>query len=247
MSAGSSEHSLVLRYIRHSVLILAFSWGTFAAIVTGVVFLATTWRTYLPSESAAIMAFVAYFILAAPMAILSSVLGVGVTGSLVIASRPAVRGLVVRSLLILAGLLAGRRHAHLRDAWAADLYGEPDGVQLPSAQRLKLAAGDVVAALRCRLDDAADLIWQLVDGLLSSWHGSNLTVLMPVTIALGLIMSREGCYGLINNADNLGVIAAAPYAVIKGLRKYRQIDTPKRPEKKDEKSAASTGDPEKGA
>jgi hypothetical protein len=28
------------------------------------------------------------------------------------------------------------------------------------------------------------------------------------------------------------LIAAAPYAAIKGLRKYRQIDTPKRPERK---------------
>ena len=34
------------------------------------------------------------------------------------------------------------------------------------------------------------------------------------------------------NADNLGVIAAAPYAAIKGLRRYRQISTPNRPEKK---------------
>jgi hypothetical protein len=37
---------------------------------------------------------------------------------------------------------------------------------------------------------------------------------------------------LITNAENLAVIAGAPYATIKGLRKYRQIDKPKRPEEK---------------
>lgn len=82
--------------------------------------------------------------------------------------------------------------------------------------------------------------------LVSSWHCSNLAVLMPITIAVGLILPREGFYGLITNAENLAVIAAAPYAAIKVLRKYRQIDTPKRPEKNDEeKRAASARDPDR--
>jgi hypothetical protein len=97
---------------------------------------------------------------------------------------------------------------------------------------LRLAAGFVVAALRCRLDDAGDLAWRPVDALLSSWHGSNLATLVPVTIAVGLVLTRDGFYGLIDNAENLGAIALAPYAVIKGLRKFRQIDAPNRPEKK---------------
>jgi hypothetical protein len=139
----------------------------------------------------------------------------------------------VRGLTGLAGLLAGRRYAHLRDAWAADLCGDPGAGELPSAsRRLRLAAGDVIAAVRCHLDDAADLAWRPVDALLSSWHGSNLATFMPVTIAVGLVLTREGFYGLINDADNLGVIATAPYLAIKGLRKYRQIAAPKRPEKK---------------
>ncbi|TVZ02923.1 hypothetical protein EAS64_20840 [Trebonia kvetii] len=66
-------------------------------------------------------------------------------------------------------------------------------------------------------------------------------MLLPVTIAVGLILPREGFYGLIDNAENLAVITAAPYVTIKGLRKYRQIDTPKRSEKKPE----SAGDPER--
>jgi hypothetical protein len=139
-----------------------------------------------------------------------------------------------------AGLLAGRRHGHLRAAWEADLWGDPETGEAPSTQkRLRLAAGFVVAALRCRLDDAAALVWRPVDLLLSSWHGSNLAVLLPATIAVGLVLPREGFYGLIANAENLGVIAAAPYAAIRGLRKYRQIDAPKRPEKKAESASSS--------
>jgi hypothetical protein len=138
-------------------------------------------------------------------------------------------------LVEFARLLAGSRHAHLAEAWAADLYGDPEvGQRPPARRRLTLAAGFVVAALRLRLDDATALAWRPIDALLASWHASRLAMLTPVTVAVGLVLSREGLYGLISDADNLGVIAAAPYAAIKGLRKYRQIDSPKRPEKKAE-------------
>jgi hypothetical protein len=139
------------------------------------------------------------------------------------------REILIGDLTWLAGLVAGQGHVHLRDAWAADLYGDPTFGALPSARRrMQLASGFVLAALRCRLDDASDLAWRPVDALLSSWHGSNLAVLVPVTIVVGLVLPREGLYGLITNAENLGVIAAAPYAAIKGLRRYRKISTPKR-------------------
>jgi len=139
----------------------------------------------------------------------------------------------IRALTRLAGSLAGRRHAHLRVAWVADLYGDPQtGVPLSPRRRMRIAGGFLIAALRCRLDDAADLAWRPVEALLSSWHGSNLATFMPVTLAPALVLSREGFYGLITNAENLGVIAAALYAAIKVLRKCRQIATPKRPERK---------------
>lgn len=135
-------------------------------------------------------------------------------------------------LAVLAGILAGRRHAHLRDAWAADQYDPETGELLPVSRRLRLQSGDVLAAVRCRLDNAVMLGWRPVDALLASWHGSKLAILMPLTVAAGLVVSHEGFYGLIANAENLAVIAGAPWAAIKGLRKYRQIDTPKRPERK---------------
>ncbi len=147
----------------------------------------------------------------------------------------------LKVLMTLAGALAGRRHIHLRDAWAADQYDPETGELLPVSRRLRLAAGDVAAALRCRLDDASELAWRPADALLSSRHGSNLATFLPVTVAVGLVASREGFYGLVMNAENLGVIAAAPYAAIKVLRRYRQISTPRRPEKK----ASSAGGPER--
>ena len=85
------------------------------------------------------------------------------------------------------------------------------------------------------------LAWQPVDAMLASWRVSKLAMLVPASVAAGLDLSREGCYGLITNADNLGMIATAPYLAIKGLRKYRRIDTPQRPEKK--ASSAQNADP----
>jgi hypothetical protein len=158
------------------------------------------------------------------------------------ARRPAAREALISALAGVAGVLAGRRHAHLREAWAADLHGDPETGKVPSAsRRLQLAAGDVVAALRCRLDDATALAWRPVDALLASWRGSRLAMFTPVAVAVALVLSHEAFYGLVANAENLGVIATAPYAAIKGLRKYRQISTPKRPERK----ASSAGSSER--
>jgi hypothetical protein len=147
----------------------------------------------------------------------------------------------VWALTGLAGILAGPHHAHLREAWAADLYDPETSELLPFPLRLRIAAGDLVAAVCCRIDDVGRLAWHLVDALLASWRGSRLAVSVPFTVALGLVLAREGFYGLISDADNLGVIAAAPYAAMKGLRRYRQISTPKRPEKKQpgEKAASA--------
>jgi len=149
------------------------------------------------------------------------------------AARPLEQTALVRALAGLAAMLAGSRHVHLREAWAADLYGDPDTAELPNmSRRLKLAAGDVVAALRCRLDDAVIAAWRPADALFASYRGSRMAIVTPIVVAVGLVLGHEGFYGLITNADNLGVIATAPYLTIKGLRKYRQIPAPKRPERK---------------
>ncbi len=147
----------------------------------------------------------------------------------------------VRALTGLARMLAGYRYAHLPEAWDGDQYDPDTGEPLPTSRRLRLARGNMLAVLRCRLDDTADQAWRPVDALLSSWHVSNLATLLPVTVAVGLVLSHEGFYGLVTDAENLGVIATAPYLAIKGLRKYRQISKPQRPERK----ASSAGSSER--
>lgn len=153
-------------------------------------------------------------------------------GARTVHSRRSGREMLISGLARLAGVVAGHRRAHLPEAWAADDYDPETCELLPASRRLRLAAGDVVAALRCRLDDAAMLAWRPVDALLGSWHGSRAAMMMPLSVAVGLVLRHERFYGLIANAENLGAIAAASWAAIKALRKYRRIDTPKRPEKK---------------
>lgn len=146
------------------------------------------------------------------------------------------------ALTSLAGTIVGRRHAHLREAWAADLVGDPDNGATPSASRqLRLAGGDLVAALKCRADDLVAAVWHPVDVLLASWRGSLSALVAPVAVASAMITAHEGIYGLVTNAENLTCIATASYLALKGLRAYRQITTPKRPPKKT-KSGVGSGD-----
>jgi hypothetical protein len=132
----------------------------------------------------------------------------------------------------LACLLAGPRHAHLAGPWRADLYGDPqDEARPPARRQIRLASGFVVAAVRCRFDDAANFAWRPVDRLLASWRASALAVALPVAVAAAMVLAHEGVYGLIANAENLCATGMASYLAIKGLRYYRQIGTPKRSRK----------------
>ena len=131
---------------------------------------------------------------------------------------------------VLAGWLVGSKRAYLQDAWAADLHGDPDRGKPSSGRRLRLATGFVVAAIRVRLKDLAELAWQPVDALLASWRGSQIVILVPVvTTAAVAVVCSSGLYGVVVNADNLTCIATASYLAIKGLRRYPNISSPKRP------------------
>lgn len=137
-----------------------------------------------------------------------------------------------RALVGLACLLAGPRHAHLVGPWRADLHGDPERAELPSPWRqFRLASGFPVAAIRCRFQDTAQLAWRPVDWVLASSKVSILAALLPLSAALALVISREGIYGIIMNAENLSVTGALPYLAIKALRHYRQINPIRRPPK----------------
>ena len=154
------------------------------------------------------------------------------------------RDMLIRGLASLAAVLAGPRHSHLREAWAADQYDPETGELLPSAKRLRLAAGDMAAALRCRVDDAAALAWRPVDALLASWHWSRLAVSLPITVAAGLVLSREGFYALIADADNLGVIAVAPTPPSKGCAATGRSTRPSALRSRHPRTALSSSTPD---
>jgi hypothetical protein len=139
-----------------------------------------------------------------------------------------------QALVGLACVLAGSQHAHLVSFMHADLHGYPERKERPSAWRqLRLATGFPVAVIRCRFQNTAQLAWRPVDWLLTSRKASTLAALIPLVAAIVLVISREGIYGIIVNAENLSVAGALPYLAIKSLRRYRQISPrpPRRPRK----------------
>ena len=128
------------------------------------------------------------------------------------------------------------------------MFGDPDDRGVPSARRrLALAGGDVAAAFQCRLDDLLALAWGCADRVLASWRGSRTALVVPVLVAAIVIVGREGLSGLVTNAENLGCIGTASFLAVKGLRAYRGITAPKRPQKKDASSAGQESAPNSGA
>jgi hypothetical protein len=51
---------------------------------------------------------------------------------------------------------------------------------------------------------------------------------MPLIVATAMIVTHEGIFGIVSNAENLSVVGALPYLAIKALRRCRHISTPHR-------------------
>ena len=78
--------------------------------------------------------------------------------------------------------------------WCAHLAGET-GAGLPEGRQVREAAGFVLAAMRCRFQDLADLLWQPVDALLASRELSSLVVLLPTLRSRCCSSERVACTG----------------------------------------------------
>jgi hypothetical protein len=132
-----------------------------------------------------------------------------------------------QTLTGLAVLIAGHERAVLGNEWRAHLSGET-GAGL-SADRLTWEAiGFVLAAVRYRLQDAADLVWRPVDAVLASRKVSNLVVLL-VTIATAVIsIHGNGLYGLVSNLANTAVAWGATFGLIHYGRERRDVKPPER-------------------
>ena len=86
--------------------------------------------------------------------------------------------------------------------------------------------GFIWAAVRYRLQDAADRAWRPVDAVLSSRTLSNLFVWGPVIAMLVAIVHHDGRFGLVADDQDPVALGAFLYVVIKTGRWWRQIKLP---------------------
>ncbi len=140
--------------------------------------------------------------------------------------RKASTSVLAAGLINLAVLLAGRRRAHVREAWQGDLERPRDPADEPDISvfaKLAYAAGLVRAGIRYRIDDAALLWWRLADGVLASRSWSRLLLISPCATAVIAIVHVEGLYGLVINAENLLAIGTVSAGLVYGGRKARKV------------------------
>jgi hypothetical protein len=126
-----------------------------------------------------------------------------------------------RSLTAFAGLLAGRKHSASRVEWLDHLAGEPG-----HRSQVFAALGFVVAAVRFRIEDAADLAWVPVDAVLKSRFLSSIFITVPVLAVVLAIVHHDGRYGLVLSIQDPFCTGAITWGTIFGLRKWRRVKPP---------------------
>lgn len=143
------------------------------------------------------------------------------------AKRPWYARISAQRLAGVAVFIAGRNRAALGSEWCAHLSGET-GTGLPQGRQQQAAAGFVLAAVRYRLQDVADLAWQPVDAMIGSRELSNLVVLLA-TLGMAVVFLRDGgLYNFAVNFQNVAAVWAAAYGLIRVGRWWRAVKPPER-------------------
>lgn len=187
---------------------------------------------FLTAAAAGLSAFVASmptWMVAVPILVVALVVALPVIRRLAQSARHRWDESTATSLLggltRFSALLAGGRRPHAREEWQANVaysIAGADGSQ--SAPRIvRYAIGLIVAAIKYRLHDAADLIWRPIDFILASRKLSNLTVSTPTLAAIVVVVNRDGIYGLVSDAENLLAIGGFFYAAIRAGRHRRGV------------------------
>ncbi len=136
--------------------------------------------------------------------------------------RQRLAGASARRIADLAAILAGRRRGGLGEEWRAHLAGEP-GRELPPWQKARAACGFVVAAVRYRLQDAADLAWVPADAILKSRMLSNLVVWVPTVGAVMILFHHGGLDEVLADAESILAFGGALYGLIRIGRWWRGV------------------------
>jgi hypothetical protein len=135
---------------------------------------------------------------------------------------------LARQMIGVALFVAGHRRAHLRDAWRSDLFTE-DGQYIPIRRQLRHGAGYLIAAVSYRLvNDLGAVLGRHLDSMLASRAQTRAVVTCLYALPVSMILSRQGLYGLVTNAPQLSVLAAALGAGLRWLRGRRGVEPPKR-------------------
>jgi len=99
---------------------------------------------------------------------------------------------------------------------------------LSADRQAQEAAGFILAAVRYRLQDAADFAWRPVDAVLASREVSNLVVLIA-TLGMAVVFLRNGgLYNLAVNFQNVGALWIAAFGLIHAGRRCRDVKPPER-------------------
>jgi hypothetical protein len=127
-----------------------------------------------------------------------------------------------RSLTTMAVLVVGRKRYKVREEWQSHLRGW-SGRGLRECDQRRAARGFLLAAMRYRLEDAADQMWRPADAVLGSRALSNLFVWGPVTAMLVAIVHHDGWFGLVADDQDPVALGAFLYVVIKTGRWWRGV------------------------
>jgi hypothetical protein len=126
-----------------------------------------------------------------------------------------------------AMFIAGRERASLGDEWRSHLSGETGSALSPDRQ-VSEALGFLCAAVRYRVQDAADFAWRPVDAVLTSQGLSNLFVLLA-TLSISVLFIRQGSLnGLADNLGSVAVVWGAAFGLIHVGRQWRDVKPPER-------------------
>lgn len=137
-------------------------------------------------------------------------------------------GSVISMLTGLAVVIAGPKHGVRADEWAGDTQEAAD-LAKPRSWQVREAARRVRAAILIRAE--SDIAPHL-DAVLSSRWRSLLILGILFAAPVTMVISREGIYGLVMNAENLAVIGGLLYAALRALRRWRGI-SPSRGKQRD--------------
>lgn len=127
-----------------------------------------------------------------------------------------------RSLTSVAVALAGQKRGVVGDEWRGHLLGE-QASGLTQREQTRAARGFVLAAVRYRVQDAADLAWRPADEVLGSRTLSNMFVWGPVIVTLIAIVRRDGRFGLVADDQDLVALGAFLYCAIRTGRWWRGV------------------------